>query len=183
MVVTDCIFCKIANGEIPSSKIFENDKFVASVGQVLKDNDLDASHLEIEVTETTVMSDLETSAKIIDDLRYMGVTVTLDDFGTGYSSFNYLGHLNFDWIKIDRSFLLDAVKHKRSKTLYGGMVTMAHEIGLKVVAEGIENQTEYSYVRKLGVDELQGYMLSKPLDVDSMTRTLFSGKSKHRKAG
>ena len=162
---------------------FENDKFVASVGQVLKDNDLDASHLEIEVTETTVMSDLEASAKIIDDLRYMGVTVTLDDFGTGYSSFNYLGHLNFDWIKIDRNFLLEAVKHKRSKTLYGGMVTMAHEIGLKVVAEGIENQSEYSYVRKLGVDELQGYMLSKPLDVDSMTRLLFSGKSKRRKAG
>ena len=149
----------------------------------MKENKLDAAHLEIVVTETTVMSDLETSAKIIDELRYMGATVTLDDFGTGYSSFNYLGHLNFDWIKIDRSFLLEAIKHKRSKTLYGGMVTMAHEIGLKVVAEGIETQAEYSYVRKLGVDELQGYMLSKPLDVNSMTRTLFAGRNKHKKAG
>jgi len=161
---------------------FEYDDFVEIVKQALKKNDLDASHLEIELTETTVMSDLDKSAKKIDELRYMGVTVALDDFGTGYSSFNYLGHLNFDWIKIDRSFLLDAVKHKRSKTLYGGMVSMAHEIGLKVVAEGIENQDEYSYVRNLGVDEMQGYMLSKPLDVDTMTRTLFTSSNKRKKA-
>ena len=162
---------------------FANDSFIDSIKQILKENELEASHLELEVTETTVMTDLEKSAKIIGDLRFMGVTVTLDDFGTGYSSFNYLGHLNFDWIKIDRSFLLDALKHKRSKTLYGGMVTMAHEIGLKVVSEGIENQPEYNYVRKLGVDEMQGYMLSKPLDADTMTRALFAGKGKRRKVG
>ena len=106
-----------------------------------------------------------------------------DDFGTGYSSFNYLAHLNFDWIKIDKNFLVDAIEHDRSKTLYGGMVTMAHEIGLKVVAEGIENQPEYNYVRKLGVDEMQGYMLSKPLDVNNMTRALFTSNKKRRKAG
>ena len=162
---------------------FVNDNFVASIKQILKQFELDASHLELEVTETTVMSDLKKSVQIIDDLRYMGVTVTLDDFGTGYSSFNYLAHLNFDWIKIDKNFLVDAIEHDRSKTLYGGMVTMAHEIGLKVVAEGIENQPEYNYVRKLGVDEMQGYMLSKPLDVNNMTRALFTSNKKRRKAG
>jgi len=162
---------------------FVNDNFVASIKQILKECELDASHLELEVTETTVMSDLKKSVKIIDDLRFMGVTVTLDDFGTGYSSFNYLAHLNFDWIKIDKNFLVDAIKHDRSKTLYGGMVTMAHEIGLKVVAEGIENQPEYNYVRKLGVDEMQGYLLSKPLDVNNMTRALFTSNKKRRKAG
>ena len=162
---------------------FANDNFVDSVKQALKENKLDPRHLELEVTETTVMSDLEKSSGIIDDLRYLGVTVTLDDFGTGYSSFNYLGHLNFDWIKIDKNFLMDALKHKRSRTLYGGMVTMAHEIGLKVVAEGIENQSEYNYVHKLGVDEMQGYMLSKPLDTDAMTRVLFSKSGGQKKAG
>ena len=162
---------------------FANDNFVNSVKQALKENKLDPRHLELEVTETTVMSDLEKSSGIIDDLRYLGVTVTLDDFGTGYSSFNYLGHLNFDWIKIDKNFLMDALKHKRSRTLYGGMVTMAHEIGLKVVAEGIENQSEYNYVHKLGVDEMQGYMLSKPLDTDAMTRVLFSKSGGQKKAG
>ena len=162
---------------------FVNDNFVASIKQILKQCELDASHLELEVTETTVMSDLNKSVKIIDDLRFLGVTVTLDDFGTGYSSFNYLAHLNFDWIKIDKNFLVDAIKHDRSKTLYGGMVSMAHEIGLKVVAEGIENQPEYNYVRKLGVDEMQGYLLSKPLDVNNMTRALFTANKKRRKAG
>ena len=162
---------------------FVNDDFIESVKRILKDNSLDASHLELEVTETTVMSDLDKSTKIIDDLRYAGVTVTLDDFGTGYSSFNYLGHLNFDWIKIDRSFLLDAIKHKRSSTLYSGMVTMAHEIGLKVVSEGIENQAEYNYVNKLGVEEMQGYLLSRPLDADTMTHALFTNRSKSRKTG
>jgi len=161
---------------------FEHDNFIEIVKQALKQNELDASHLEIELTETTVMNDLDKSAKTIDELRYLGVTVTLDDFGTGYSSFNYLGHLNFDWIKIDRGFLIDAVKHRRSKTLYGGMVSMAHEIGLKVVAEGVENQDEYSFVHKLGVDEMQGYMLSKPLDVDSMTRALFTSSNRRKKA-
>lgn len=162
---------------------FSSDTFVDSVKQALKTNQLDASHLEIEVTETIVMSDLEKSASIIDELRYMGVTVTLDDFGTGYSSFNYLGHLNFDWIKIDRTFLIDAIKHERSSTLYAGMVAMAHEIGLKVVAEGIENQPEYNYVHKLQVDQMQGYLLSKPIDVNAMTRILFESRAKRRKAG
>ena len=161
---------------------FGHDNFIEIVKQALKQNELDASHLEIELTETTVMNDLDKSAKTIDELKYLGVTVTLDDFGTGYSSFNYLGHLNFDWIKIDRGFLIDAVKHRRSKTLYGGMVSMAHEIGLKVVAEGIENQDEYSFVHKLGVDEMQGHMLSKPLDVDSMTRALFTSRNRRKKA-
>jgi diguanylate cyclase (GGDEF)-like protein len=161
---------------------FANENFLDCVKHALKENELDAQHLELEVTETTVMSDLEKSSAIIDDLRYLGVTVTLDDFGTGYSSFNYLGHLNFDWIKIDKNFLEDALKHKRSSTLYGGMVNMAHEIGLKVVAEGIENQNEYNYVHKLGVDEMQGYMLSKPLDADAVTRLLFSKSSSRKKA-
>ena len=162
---------------------FVNENFVNTIKQVLKQNQLDATHLELEVTETTVMSDLEKSSQIIDELRFMGVTISLDDFGTGYSSFNYLGHLNFDWIKIDRTFLLDAFKNKRSKTLYAGMVSMAHEIGLKVVAEGIESQKEYNYVRKLGVEEIQGYMLSKPLNASTMTRALFKTGNMSSKMG
>ncbi|MGB5275919.1 MAG: bifunctional diguanylate cyclase/phosphodiesterase, partial [Gammaproteobacteria bacterium] len=162
---------------------FSDDSFIDSVKQALKQNKLDAAHLELEVTETTVMSDIEKSAEIIDELRFIGVTMTMDDFGAGYSSFKYLGHLNFDWIKIDRNFLLDATRHSRSKTLYDGMVAMAHEIGLKVVAEGIENQIEYNYVNRIGVDEMQGNLLSKPLDVDAMTVALFSDTARQSKTG
>ena len=161
---------------------FVEEDFVEKISDILKESDLAASHLELEVTETTVMSDLAKSSKIIDELRFRGVTVTLDDFGTGYSSFNYLGHLNFDWIKIDKSFLMDAMKHRRSKTLYSGIVTMAQSIGLKVVSEGIETQQEYNYVKKLGIDEMQGYMLSKPLELEAATRTLFNKNAQVKKA-
>jgi EAL domain-containing protein (putative c-di-GMP-specific phosphodiesterase class I) len=162
---------------------FANETFVDSVKQALKQNNLPASHLELEITETAVMLDLEKSAEIVDELRYMGVTVAMDDFGTGYSSFSYLGQLNFDWIKIDRSFLLEAAKHKHSKTLYDGMVAMAHEVELKVVAEGIEKQSEYNYVKKLGVDEIQGYMISKPVDAVEAERLLFSNDGKRKVVG
>ncbi len=127
--------------------------------------------------------DIDKSAEIIDELRFLGVTVTMDDFGAGYSSFKYLGHLNFDWIKIDRNFLLDATRHSRTKTLYDGMVAMAHEIGLKVVAEGIESQIEYNYVHRLGVDEMQGNLLSKPLDAEAMTATLLAKTGRQRQTG
>jgi diguanylate cyclase (GGDEF)-like protein len=160
---------------------FVDDCFVDSVMSALKDSGLNAEHLELELTESTIMSDLEKSSRIIDDLRYRGVTVTLDDFGTGYSSFSYLGSLNFDWIKLDRKFLIDAIKHERSGTLYAGMVSMAKEIGLKIVSEGVENQAEYNYVRKMGVDEIQGYMVGKPIDSSSMLDTLLvqnSGQTK-----
>ena len=161
---------------------FVEEDFVDKITAILKDAGLPAHHLELEVTETTVMTDLTMSSKIIDDLRFRGITVTLDDFGTGYSSFNYLGHLNLDWIKIDKSFLMDAMKHRRSRTLYSGIVTMAQSIGLKVVSEGIETQQEYNYVKKLGIDEMQGYMLSKPLDVEAATRTLFNKSTQAKKA-
>ena len=162
---------------------FADNSFVTYVKQALKQNQLDAAHLELEVTETTVMTDIEKSSEIIDELRFLGVTVTMDDFGAGYSSFKYLGRLNFDWIKIDRNFLLDATRHSRSKTLYDGMVAMAHEIGMKVVAEGIENQMEYNYVNRIGVDEMQGNLLSKPLDAEAMAVTLFSDKARQSKTG
>jgi len=162
---------------------FANETFVESVKQVLKQNGLAASHLELEITETAVMNDLGKSAEIVDELRYMGVTVAMDDFGTGYSSFSYLGQLNFDWIKIDRSFLLEAAKNKHSKTLYDGMVVMAHEIGLKIVAEGVEKQSEYNYVHKLGVDEIQGYLISKPVDAKEAEHILFSSETKRKIVG
>ncbi len=162
---------------------FANDSFVDTVKKVLRQNNLSAAHLELEITESVVMNDLEKSAEIIDELRYLGVTITMDDFGTGYSSFSYLGSLNFDWIKIDRNFLIDAAKHKHSKSLYKGMVAMAHEIELKVVSEGIEKQSEYNYVRQLGVDEIQGYMISKPVDALEAERVLFSNKNKRKLVG
>ena len=162
---------------------FTNESFVDSVKAALRTNNLSASHLEFEITETAVMNNLEASSKIVDELRYMGITIAMDDFGTGYSSFSYLGQLNFDWIKIDRNFLLEAMKHKHSKTLYDAMVIMAHEIDLKVVAEGVEKKNEYKYVQSLGVDELQGYIVSKPVSPMQIERMLFAENAKRVNLG
>jgi len=162
---------------------FTNEHFIALVKQALKENNLPAKHLEFEITETAVMDNLEESARIVDELRYMGITITMDDFGTGYSSFSYLGQLNFDWIKIDRNFLLEAMKHKHSKTLYDAMVIMAHEIDLKVVAEGVEKKSEYNYIQTLDIEEMQGYILSKPVDAFQIERMLFTSNGKQLKVG
>ena len=156
---------------------FSESDFVKTVVKILKETGLSARHLEIEITETTVMHDLEESKNIIDELKYHGITVALDDFGTGYSSFNYLGKLNPDVLKLDRKFLLDAMGNERSRSLYAGIVAMAHEIKMNVVAEGVENMAEFKYVKSLNISEMQGFLLSKPVDASRMTTLLFAPES------
>ena len=152
---------------------FSDDDFKNNVLHALKEANLNARHLEIEITESTIMSNQKAAYKLISDLRFLGVTIALDDFGTGYSSLSCFGSLQIDWLKLDRSFLLDAMDTQRSRTIYSSIVKMVHAAGVKVVAEGIESQTQYDYINSLNVDELQGYILSKPIDIDSMTNLLF----------
>jgi diguanylate cyclase (GGDEF)-like protein/PAS domain S-box-containing protein len=152
---------------------FLDDNFKNSVLLALKEADLNARHLEIEITESTIMSNQQAAYKLINDLRFIGVTITLDDFGTGYSSLSCFGNLKLDWLKLDRAFLLDALENQRSRTIYSSIIKMVHATGVKVVAEGIETQTQYDYINTLNVDEMQGYILSKPIDTESMTNLLF----------
>ena len=152
---------------------FSHDDFKNNVLNALKQSGLNACHLEIEITESTIMADSEATHKLIDELRYFGITITLDDFGTGYSSLSYFGNLDLDWLKLDRSFLLKAMDNFRSRNIYSSIIKMVHATGVKVVSEGIETQEQYDYVKELNVDEIQGYILSKPVDVESMTSQLF----------
>jgi diguanylate cyclase (GGDEF)-like protein len=154
---------------------FSNSDFKNNVLFALKEAELDAKHLEIEITESTVMVDPEATHKLIDELRYMGVTITLDDFGTGYSSLSYFGNLELDWLKLDRSFLLKAMENRRSNKIYSSIVKMVHATGVKVVAEGVETQEQYDYINELNIDEIQGYLIGKPDDADFMTSLLFPG--------
>ena len=159
---------------------FTDEGFNGSVVQALNESQLDARHLEIELTESIFMEDPESAYRIIEELRFLGVTVTLDDFGTGYSSLSYFGKLKMDWLKLDRSFLLEAMDNKRADTMYSGIVRMAHETGVKVVSEGVETQAQHDYVKHLKVDELQGYILSKPIDVTTMMNFLFLPHNENR---
>lgn len=152
---------------------FSSESFKDTVVQALKAAGISSNHLEIELTETTLMEDPEVAQQLIEELRYLGVTVTLDDFGTGYSSLSYFGKLEMDWLKLDRSFLLEAMENQRSKTMYSSVIRMAHDTGVQVVSEGVETQEQFDYVRGLEVDTLQGYILSKPINVAAMSQLLF----------
>ena len=156
-----------------SAHEFSDENFKKNIIQALKEAQLDAAHLEIELTESTIMASPEAAHRIIEDLRYLGVTVSLDDFGTGFSSLSYFGRMEIDWLKLDRSFLLEAMAHARSSIMYASIVRMAHETGVKVVSEGVETEEQLEYIKSLNVDQLQGYILSKPVNVAEITSLLF----------
>ena len=157
---------------------FSSSDFKHNVLSALKESGLDAHHLEIEITESTIMSDQDAAHKLIDELRFLGLTITLDDFGTGYSSLSYFGNLDLDWLKLDRSFLLKAMDNYRSRNIYSSIVKMVHATGVKVVSEGVETQEQYDFINDLNIDEIQGYLIGKPGDVDSMTDLLFPDLNK-----
>ena len=161
-----------------SAQEFSSSDFKHNVLSALKENDLDASHLEIEITESTIIADQDVAHHLIDELRFMGITITLDDFGTGYSSLSYFGNLELDWLKLDRSFLLKAMGNYRSRNIYSSIVKMVHATGVKVVSEGVETQEQYDYINDLNIDEVQGYFIAKPGDADAMTDLLFPDLNK-----
>ncbi len=158
-----------------SAMEFVDEGFQSGLVEILKETKLDARHLEIELTESIIIDEPETAHRIIEELRYIGVTVSLDDFGTGYSSLSYFATLGIDWLKLDRSFLLKAMTNVRASTMYSSIVRMAHDTGVKVVAEGVETQEQFEFATSSKIDVIQGYILSQPIPVSDMTDYLFTG--------
>ncbi|MFM5367980.1 GGDEF and EAL domain-containing protein [Aeromonas veronii] len=124
---------------------------------------LTLQQLIVELTETIALDDLDMSKQIINSLRQVGVRVALDDFGTGWSSFSYLRELHFDKLKIDRSFITAIDSDTRQALFVEAITNLSHKLGVRVVAEGVENSEELKAVLSIGVDEIQGYFYSKPL--------------------
>ncbi len=144
---------------------------IADVIQLLSERGLAAGRLVIEVTESTVLSDVDTATRVIDALRRLGAQVALDDFGTGYSSLSSLMLLRPSIIKIDRSFVSPAQPLPSASTMLEAIVSLAHKLGMAVVAEGIETREQLAHLQALGCDLGQGYLFSPPLpagDVDSL---------------
>jgi len=157
---------------------FSNNDFKHNVLSALRKSGLDAKHLEIEITESTIIADKEIAHKLIDELRFIGLTITLDDFGTGYSSLSYFGSLDLDWLKLDRSFLLKAMENYRSRNIYSSIVKMVHATGVKVVSEGVETEEQFAFINDLNIDEVQGYLIGKPADAEVITNLLFPDLNK-----
>lgn len=142
------------------------------VQEILSRYALGGECLELEITESIMMMDAEESISAFWRLREMGVTVAVDDFGTGYSSLSYLKRLPVDCLKIDRSFVMDIDNDYQDREIIRAIVAMSKALGLGVVAEGVETQSQLSYLKSIGCVEGQGYLFSKPLPADAATKWL-----------
>ena len=134
-----------------------------------------ADHLVLEVTESTVMNDRTQSVKTLYELSRMGITLSIDDFGTGYSSMGYLKNFPVTHVKIDRSFIADIETNERDATLVKSIINMAHGMGLKVTAEGVENEPQVEILHDFKCDEMQGFLFSKPVPHLEATELFHTG--------
>src|SRR5450631_1853835 len=156
---------------------FRAGDLVETIHQALADAELEARFLEAELTESAVMSDPEESIKILEQLREMGVLVSVDDFGTGYSSMSYLRRFPIDQLKIDRSFLSEITARSDDASIVGAIVSLAHNLRLKVVAEGVETVAQLDLLKTLGCDQYQGYQFSPPVpaaEFESLMRGVYA---------
>lgn len=138
--------------------------FCETVANALTASGLPADLLELEITESSVMENPREAIHILERLGNMGVTLAIDDFGTGYSSLAYLKLFPIDHLKIDRSFVADIEHDLNDRAIAFGTIALAHSLGLKVIAEGVETEDQLELLRSNGCDEIQGYLLSKPLN-------------------
>ena len=142
------------------------------VRQALQDSGLAAPLLELEVTESQWLNNLDAISGTFDHLRAMGVKLSIDDFGTGYSSLSYLKRLPVDYVKIDQLFIRDLTRIPEDAAITQAMIGMAHALGLKVVAEGVETVAQLELLKAQGCDEVQGYLLSPPVPAQAMSLLL-----------
>lgn len=145
-----------------SAKQFQQKLFIEKIQNILTDTGITAQHLILEITESMLMeSDLKVT-KTLNQLSDMGLTLAIDDFGTGYSSLSYLKHYPIDILKIDRSFIKDIISDDNDAAIVTATIAMAHSLGIKVIAEGIETKKQLNFLAKKGCDLYQGFYFSKP---------------------
>jgi len=148
-----------------SASQFRASTLVESIQQALQDTGLEPRMLELEITESAVMSDPEESIRTLERLSEMGVLISVDDFGTGYSSMSYLRRLPIDKLKIDRSFINEITARADDALIVQAIVSLAHSLRLKVIAEGVETVEQLDFLRAIGCDQYQGFHFSRPLPV------------------
>jgi diguanylate cyclase (GGDEF)-like protein len=146
--------------------------FPDQVAALLKRHDLEAPSLELEITESTMLANTSRTRHVLDRLSAMGVRLSLDDFGTGYSSLSYLKRLPLDELKIDRSFVMNMLKDEDDAVIVRSTIDLGRNLGLEVVAEGVETEETWSHLRRLGCDVAQGYYLTRPVPADELERWL-----------
>jgi diguanylate cyclase (GGDEF)-like protein len=152
-----------------SGKQFQRDDFMATILRALEYSSLDPKYLELEVTENILMKNVNINIDMMKELSEIGIRISIDDFGTGYSSFNYLKHFPVDILKIDKSFIDDITNTDNDLAIVSAIISMAHSLNLKVVAEGVEEREQLDLLLDNKCDEIQGYYYSRPLPTDEFT--------------
>ncbi|UCE76249.1 MAG: EAL domain-containing protein [Gammaproteobacteria bacterium] len=160
-----------------STHCLQDSSLPERLAQLMRTVDFPASRLELEITESALMHDLDTARAILNKLNAMGLKLSIDDFGTGFSSLSYLTRLPVDALKIDKSFVIDMHNNEGNAAIVRSVIDMAHHMGLKVVAEGIETQEAVELLAGLGCDLAQGYFISRPLPGDQFETWLASSRS------
>lgn len=155
-----------------SARQFQQPNLANIVLQILGETGLAPEFLELEVTESSVMSNAESAIEVLTALKKKGVTVSIDDFGTGFSSLSYLKRLPINALKIDQSFIRDVTTNPDDAALVMAIVTLAHNLRLRVVAEGVETEEQLRFLRLLRCDEVQGFLFSKPLPESELEHLL-----------
>lgn len=152
---------------LSTRQLYDQD-LLRDIRNALSDSGLPSRLLELEVTETHMMENIDQFLPLLNEIRDMGVRISVDDFGTGYSSLMYLKKLPVETVKIDRSFIMDIPGDVDDENLVRAIISMSHSLRLKVVAEGVETEEQRSFLSSLGCDELQGFLLGRPDDVTAL---------------
>jgi diguanylate cyclase (GGDEF)-like protein len=165
-----------------SARQLHDQGFADTVIRILKESNLAPQHLELELTESSIMQNAELAADVLSRLKSMGINISIDDFGTGFSSLASLKRLPIDALKIDKSFVSEAPSEPDDAALVMAIVTLAHNLRLKVIAEGVETEEQLRLLHLLRCDEIQGSLFSKPLPADALESLLESHSGKQVRA-
>ncbi len=153
-----------------SARLFDNSRVHEMVERILLETGLPGEYVELELTESTVMRDVDRFVTELHKLRSLGVSIAIDDFGTGYSSLAYLQRMPIDTLKVDKAFIRELSHRPSHVSIAAAIISLAHSLGLKVVAEGVESESQYTHLIKLGCNEFQGFLFSKPQLANELER-------------
>lgn len=151
-----------------SARQFSHGSIVEMIRNTLQQSGLEAQYLDLELTESLVMTDVESAIGILEELSGLGIQLSIDDFGTGYSSLAYLKRFPIDVLKIDRSFIKNIPENANEATIALAIISMAHSLGMRVLAEGVETEAQCEFLAKNKCDEIQGFLISKPLSSEEL---------------
>ena len=160
-----------------SAKQFRNKDFVDQVRRVLVETGAKPSHLKLELTESTVLENVEDTIAKMRELKLLGISFSMDDFGTGYSSLQYLKRLPLDQIKIDQSFVRDITTDPNDAAIVQTIIAMTEAMGLNVIAEGVETKEQQEFLELRGCHAFQGYFFGRPAPLDEFHKQLNERKS------